>query len=175
MGYTSYWYQNPVLSQKKFNEFSEVVARLLDTDDAKQLLAYERDETDKTPSVTNQMVRFNGKGEDGHETFLFQRKEEIRDYQKAKGAKMAFGFCKTARKPYDKYVVACLIIAKSIFGEDVVISSDGELDDWQVGKGLAEQAMDSTVVLTQDADGYFLVEAEINETSIEDFVADITR
>lgn len=88
---------------------------------------------------------------------------------------MAFGFCKTAQKPYDKYVVACLIIAKSIFGKDVTISSDGDLEEWQEGKALAEQAMDSTVVLSRNADGEFLVEVEAKETSIEDFVADITK
>ena len=152
-----------------------MVAELLDTNEAKQLLAYESDSISQLPHVGSQMVHFNGKGEDGHETFILERVTEIKDYQKAEGAKTAFNFCKTARKPYDKYVVACLIIAKSIFGKDITISSDGELDEWQEGKKLAEQVMNSTVVLTQDADEDFQVEAEAKETSIEEFIADITR
>jgi hypothetical protein len=152
-----------------------VVAELLDTDEAKTLLAYESDSISQLPHVSNQKVHFNGKGEDGHETFLFQRKEEIRDYQTAEGAKRAFVFCKTAQKPYDKYVVACLIIAKSIFGKDVNISSDGDLEDWQEGKKLAETAMNSTVTLSQNKDGQFQVESKKNETSPEEFIADITR
>jgi len=176
MGYTSYWYQKPVLNQKKFNSFAEVVDRLLNTNEAKTLLAYESDSISQLPHVSNQMVHFNGKGEDGHETFLFQRKEEIKDYiQKAEGAKRTFVFCKTAQKPYDKYVVACLIIAKSIFGKDVNIYSNGSLEEWQEGKKLAETAMNSTVVLSRNEDGEFQVEYKKNETSPEEFIADITR
>ena len=152
-----------------------MVAELLDTNEAKTLLAYESDSISQLPHASNQMVHFNGKGFDGHETFLFQRKEEIRDYRKDEGAKRAFVFCKTAQKPYDKYVVACLIIAKSIFGKDVNISSDGTLEEWQEGKKLAETAMNSTVVLSQDKDGEFQVESKKSETSPEEFIADITR
>ena len=148
--------------------------KLLDTDEAKTLLAYEHDSISQLPHVSNQEVRFNDREKNGHETFHIKRKEEIRDYQKTEGAKEAFNFCKTARKPYDKYIVACLIIAKSIFGKDIKISSDGELEDWQEGKKLVEQVMKSTVVLTQDADGDFQVEVK-RETSPEEFIADITK
>lgn len=152
-----------------------MIAKLLDTSDAKTLLAYESDSISQLPHVSNQMVHFNGKGEDGHETFVFARETEIRDYQKQEGAKRAFSFCKTAQKPYDKYVVACLIIAKSIFGKDVTISSDGDLEEWQEGKALAETAMNSTVTLSKDEDGNFYVESKKNETTPEEFIADITR
>ena len=54
---------------------------------------------------------------------------------------MAFNFCKTARKSYDKYVVACLILAKLCFGNDVKISSDGDLEDWEEGKELIENEL----------------------------------
>lgn len=174
MGYTSYFRQKPVLDQEKFNEFSAVVAKLLNTDEARKLLAYEYNQTNKPPVVSNQEVRFNGKEDDGHETFLFARETKIGNYQKEKGAGMAFNFCKTAQKPYDKYVVACLIIAKSIFGKDVAISSDGDLNDWQVGKGLAEQAMFSTIELNHDGE-HFVVESKAKETSVEEFIADITK
>ena len=67
-----------------------------------------------------------------HETFSVYRKHE-----KPKHAhhdeKIQFGFCKTARKPYDVMVVACLILYKYYFRKDVEISSDGDLDDWQKG------------------------------------------
>ena len=106
---------------------------------------------------------------------MFQRKEEIRDYRKDAGAKRAFVFCKTAQKPYDKYVVACLIIAKSIFGKDVNISSNESLEEWQEGKKLAETAMNSRVTLSQNKDVEFQVEIKKNETSPEEFIADITR
>jgi hypothetical protein len=173
LGYTHYHYQKPVLNQKKFDRFSEAVNKLLESDEAKQLLALESDNEFAPASVTNQEVRFNGKGEDGHETFLFKRETKVADYQEDK--KMAFSFCKTARKPYDKYVVACLIVAKIIFGKDVKISSDGEIENWQEGKGLVEKVMNSTVVISQNKDGNFEIQSTLKETSEAEFIKDITK
>jgi hypothetical protein len=50
-----------------------------------------------------------------------------------------FGFCKTAQKPYDVCVVACLILAKIHFGNDVKITSDGEVSDWEEGAKLVKK------------------------------------
>lgn len=36
-----------------------------------------------------------------------------------------FQFCKTARKPYDTAVTACLLLAKHHFGSAIEITSDG--------------------------------------------------
>lgn len=173
MGYTHYYYQKPKLAQKKFNEFSEVVVRLLSSDDAKNILVSEMDREDKPNlMVDNQAVKFNGIGVNSHESFWFLRQTEMPDYQKSKGRNKVFNFCKTARKPYDKYVVACLIIAKSIFGKDIEISSDGDLEDWNEGKKLVENNLNSTVTL-----GYIKeeiqVDIKVNETSVEDFIKDI--
>ena len=150
-----------------------MIRKLLDTDDAKQILALEYTNVTTPPLVTNQEVRFNGKGEDGHETFHFQRETRIADYQEDK--KSAFSFCKTAQKPYDKYVVACLIIAKIIFEKNIKISSDGEIKDWQEGKEMVEKVMNSTVVISQDKEGGFQIQATIKETSEEEFIKDITK
>lgn len=161
MGYTHYCTQKSKLAQNKFNEFSRLVEKLLNTEDARDILAYEHDVIDRPAEITNQLVCFNGKGEDGHETFIFSRITEIEDYHEDK--KRAFGFCKTARKPYDKYVVAVLILAKLIFGKDVTISSDGEINDWQIGKELVEKAVDFPIRLTQHKGGDFEV-GEIETT-----------
>ena len=40
-----------------------------------------------------------------------------------------FNFCKTARKPYDLLVCACLIAAKKELNYEV--HSDGKKEDWQ--------------------------------------------
>jgi hypothetical protein len=55
----------------------------------------------------------------GHETFYITR-NFLSD---------TFNFCKTARKPYDLMVQACLILYKYYFPE-VKISSDGDKEDW---------------------------------------------
>lgn len=64
-------------------------------------------------------VWFNGTDEDGmsHETFAIYEDEA------------SWSFCKTARKPYDLLVCACLIAAGKILGYK--INTDGDLADWK--------------------------------------------
>jgi hypothetical protein len=139
MGYTHYFYTVPSLGKSNFKIFAKVANNILSTEEAKATICYERDKVNKKPEITNEVVRFNGKGDDGHETFMFSRETEVRSYQEDKT--MAFNFCKTAQKSYDKYVVACLILAKLYFGNDVKISSDGDLEDWEEGKQLVENEL----------------------------------
>jgi hypothetical protein len=56
----------------------------------------------------------------GHETFVIERKARPQEGHR-KDEDTLFSFCKTARKPYDLMVQACLILYKH---------SDGEMDDW---------------------------------------------
>jgi len=74
-------------------------------------------------SSTN--VDFNGIGDNAHEPFVFP-------YVFPEHA--PFNFCKTAWKPYDEVVTACLIVARDHFPPSVLeISSDGEWPDWRRG------------------------------------------
>ncbi len=70
-----------------------------------------------TPEFSSKAVVFNGVGENSHETFYIEKKD------------IDLNFCKTARKPYDLLVCACLIAAADIL--NYTISSDGNLNDWQ--------------------------------------------
>lgn len=91
----------------------------------------------KKAQFTKNQIFFNGrnrvKTNDGwkdendnfdlrHEDFVLKRKD-----------KDEFSCCKTARKPYDLMVVSCLILAKWYFKDDISISSDGTMKDWQSG------------------------------------------
>lgn len=58
-------------------------------------------------------IFLNGIGEDGHETFAINT-----------GAS-EWGFCKTARKPYDIVVCKVLLILKHYLGDDIKVESDG--------------------------------------------------
>jgi hypothetical protein len=52
---------------------------------------------------------------------------------------LGFNFCKTAGKPYDEVVTACLLVARDHFPEDILsIDSDGSWSDgdWQEGTKL---------------------------------------
>ncbi len=122
-------------------------------------MVYESDQTGKKPLANSKLVRFNGIREDGHETFYFDRVQEVADYLDDKT--MAFGFCKTAQKPYDCYVTACLIWAKMVFGSDVRISSDGEIADWQAGKEIVEKALGLNELVITENDGSFSVKTKM--------------
>jgi len=78
-------------------------------------------------------INVNGKGDDGHETFV------LREHFNENLANEGFNFCKTAQKPYDLVVVACLAILKHRLGDCVRVSSDGSAKDWTDGVNYARK------------------------------------
>ncbi len=69
-------------------------------------------------------VSFNGLGKDAFEPFVFPG---------ANGSNS----CKTAFKPYDEPVMACLLVARDHFPPEVLtIKSDGSWQDWDRGARL---------------------------------------
>lgn len=91
---------------------------------------------------------FNGDQQNNHdhESFVFDR---IEDSLPQKSEEEVSCFCKTARKPYDLAVAACLIVAKHYLGDALRLKSDGDLDEenWPAAFVLAER------VLGKDARG----------------------
>lgn len=77
-------------------------------------------------------INTNGSKQDGHETFALR--EHLNQNE-------AFNFCKTAQKPYDTVVVACLIVLRHRLGDLVDVSSDGRASDWRDGLILAQRVL----------------------------------
>jgi hypothetical protein len=77
----------------------------------------------------------NGKGDDAHEDF------SIRAFFKENLHPDNWHFCKTARKPYDTVVVACLIVLTNRLPNNFKVSSDGFAHDWQEGLELAQRVL----------------------------------
>lgn len=75
-------------------------------------------------------LNVNGTKEYSHETFSFPE-----NYSKFDD------FCKTARKPYDTVVVACLITLKYYLGDLLQVESDGNSKDWEEGLLLAKKVL----------------------------------
>lgn len=147
MGYTHYWRKTPNLNSEKFTEFSNKAKILIENEPVQ----FEYD-SNKEPEITNELVRFNGIGENGHETFYFEKDVEKDQYYNEKNGK-CFSFCKTARKPYDQTVVACLILAKKIFGKDINVSSDGTIEEWEDGLKLLNEKLEYDVKIVEDVEG----------------------
>ncbi len=76
-------------------------------------------------------------GDCSHETFLLQRKSSGHVTERD-GRQFHFNCCKTAYKPYDLAVNACLIVAKHHLGDGMLVSSDGEAKDWKDGMWLCD-------------------------------------
>jgi len=125
MGYTHYWKVKNG-SEESFKEFSDTCKKLHDalpktTDSAGGSYSNERLKIgnglgEGKPEFTDEIVRFNGDAKHGlnHETFSIAKNDD------------EWNFCKTARKPYDLLVVACLLAAVDFLGYK--FSSDGFTD-----------------------------------------------
>jgi hypothetical protein len=128
MGYTHYWTPKAT-DDKTWKEYVAACKKLYKELPLRSETAggYHADDTimicgwDGTgkPEFKLSGISFNGDQDRGfdHETFSIEKE------------KTDWNFCKTARKPYDLLVCACLIAAKEILGYEV--SSDGDFEDWQ--------------------------------------------
>ena len=131
-GYTHHfrWLQTP--DEASLSRCIDEMRRIVDA--RRSLLA--GPEADGEPVVTAQSIVFNGVGDNGHEPFVFPGDTEStpRDPKIPAG----FNFCKTAAKPYDEVVTACLLVARDHFPSSVLaIDSDGSWrDDWRDGANL---------------------------------------
>lgn len=84
------------------------------------------------PIFDNERILFNGAGyEDAdHETFIINK---INNDE--------FEFCKTARKPYDLMVQACLIVYHHHSPDTIDVGSDGDNDDWKAAKKFVRETL----------------------------------
>lgn len=113
MGYTHYFPQGKPATEQQWAKITSDFKKIV------PLLPIQRDDRNhRPPPVGHDLIFFNGKAEDGHETMVLEPEGS------------GFQFCKTARKPYDKAVVALLILANHHAPGVWEISSDGDGEDW---------------------------------------------
>lgn len=147
LGYTHYWTQTRDFDETTMGDIAAAVRRIIRTAEGR---CFEGSYPDKpvkicghdgsgAPELTKDHISFNGQGPDfDHETFYIPAKREL-PYDGASPDRLGWAFCKTARKPYDVVVVACLTFLQSDYGFEV--SSDGDVNEWEAGVKLAEEAL----------------------------------
>jgi len=141
MGYTHYYYVSEKFDATLFKKVVDDFKKLLKPISDKAIVLANGMGEDE-PIINYNEIVFNGLGELSHETFCLESKHEIQDWQKdMKKGELIFQFTKTARKPYDIAVTACLVIAKHHFGEKIRISSDGSNQEWNDGKKLCQKVL----------------------------------
>ena len=155
MGYTHYFTQNRNFTRSEWETVSADLRTMLQyaQHDCGIALASGSGDGGTSPEFNADFISFNGVGDDSHETFLIRRKiKRTPDYPGEQN--LSWDFCKTARKPYDAAVTACLCYLGSItrrddprtgaplIGSEVFsTSSDGGGSDFLVGLDLARKAL----------------------------------
>jgi hypothetical protein len=118
MGYTHYWRNNGGIDVLKWGEAFRECRKIIAASDVP---------LDDLSS--SEGLDFNGVRPNDHGPMLIPREAK---------AVPTFDFSNTACKPYDKIVVACL----SVLAEaGLVVSSDGEPDDWKEGVAFASKVL----------------------------------
>lgn len=141
MGYTHYIYRSKSLDKSKFSLAAEDCKKLITAAEKHHVyVAYEFNQTDKLPECNENMIRFNGLRDEGHETFYVEREYQAEKWEEEKRGKY-FSFCKTAEKPYDLLVCACLIVLKHYFGNKIIVHSDGGNEDWKNARVLCQETL----------------------------------
>lgn len=139
MGYTHYWYRAPELPVEKWMLFAEDVGKILAVARANGI-ALGDGHGRGHPEVDVDGVCYNGAEPNDYETFYIERVFS-ESYRQADDAGRLFAFCKTARKPYDVVVTACLIALQKRFADLVKVTTDGNDSDWQAARDLAVAAL----------------------------------
>jgi len=115
MDYTHYWDNKKAFTAQQWERLCQASADIFDTAKKTGINLQFDDDIYQPPLIDATCIRFNGRGNTGHETFLLTRKTSKDN------------FCNTKYKPYDDAVVAVLIAAENIHGEGEGFSwhSDG--------------------------------------------------
>lgn len=137
MGYTHYWRVKEKIPRETWLQICDDAEKIIAACHVK--LVWESDEPKKKPEVKRELdkdgagvIRFNGIGEDGHETFFFEANAS------------GFNFCKTASKPYD--VAVCAMLAAIADRAPMIkVTSDGTHDEWREGLYLAKKALNREI------------------------------
>jgi hypothetical protein len=137
MGYTHYWYRPLELPRERWTPFLGDWLKVYDKLVLRGLSLSDPDSPALPPVFHEGLVAFNGRP--GWEPFLLSRRYERQDFVKPDGR--CFSFCKTARRPYDLAVTACLLVAKRAFGSILTVSTDGEDADWQAARDLCQEVL----------------------------------
>ena len=136
-------YRKPELSKSKWALFIEDAKKILEKADCP--LSYSKRVKEDWVNflgfiADKKLLHFNGIDEDSHETMFIERVHTFNDWEN-RSDPMVFTFCKTAYKPYDKYVTAIALLASIHFGDDIKNVSDGEQSDWEEGKAVLEETL----------------------------------
>jgi hypothetical protein len=141
MGYTRYYRVEGKIDPIKFKDYSKdckMVCEEITKQTGHGIAGWDGE---GEPRFEDEGISFNGVGDLSHETFGLSPQTT------------GFNFTKTQRKPYDKHVLACLILAKQYFGDNIKVSSDGDNNDKEIEELLISLRRDNKIKSILDERG----------------------
>lgn len=149
MGYTHYYTYSPESPQflAAFGHMMVDAKKIIDACLDKGLKIVREYDDDSPPEINERLLRLNGWGEEGHETFLIDSKVPDLDSYAGKNYTskgFTWAFCKTAQKNYDLAVTAVLLRCAQLCPDAFVIDSDGTwASDWAPARELVHTLFDT--------------------------------
>jgi len=117
MGYTNYWTYKKSFDNNEWSKIKDEFDYIVENFDGTII-------KNETPvKHKDEVIVFNGIGENSHETFVLFKDFTKRD-RSYKGQDLGFDFCKTNRKPYDLAVWHMLTFAKNVNDDKIEIRRD---------------------------------------------------
>lgn len=135
MGYTHYWSLKTKPTDKTWGAFLAEVSDILAHPIVASKVCFEEDEPNRPPQIDKHIVRFNGKGDDGHETLVLER--DVTDFSSCKTGGMAQAdLVDQWGKSYD--LAVCAVLLAGVKHLKLSISSDGDWSEpsWQAARAL---------------------------------------
>lgn len=139
MGYTHYFSQNRAFTLVEWTQILAAFEKIWNYCKKQGIVLRFESDSGAEPRWDNSAIRFNGAGNEGHETFYLPREHSPDEEGVLMMASKAFQtedmvtfrFCKTQRKHYDLAICVLLIAIHDIAPEALGIGSDGDWDgDW---------------------------------------------
>jgi hypothetical protein len=134
MGYTHYWTWDAFVDEKNHKAALQDCRKII----RNSPIPLGNWSGEGKPTLRNGFS-INGLGDEGHESFIMKTEPDRADW-----------FCKTARKPYDIVVVACLCAMEDRLGKAFRARSDGDPHEWEAGRELASKVLKRDIKLPQD-------------------------
>lgn len=143
MGFTRYWDIKKSLDPEKFKEFSKACKLVCEAWQEAHIKYYlSQGDTLENAQHKSGISGWDGSGEpsfadtgicfNGNRSFDKESYDLSHETFSIEIGSLGFNFCKTARKPYDKQVEACLYLAEKFFGDAIEIRSDGDDRDSEI-------------------------------------------
>ena len=146
MGYTHYWTISLGDDEETWGRALEAGIKIALASPVPLRREYDED----APPALGDGIRFNGVGEDGHETFVIPANTVDGSAPRYPGQRTpGWDFCKTAQKPYDLIVVAVLATLTHYAPDSFSCSSDGWPTDWVDGVRFAREVTGAPIQIPE--------------------------